>query len=470
MRYPWWYVPGLTAPMLIAIVSVIHVVIAHYAVGGGLFLFVEARHAYREKQEAYLGYLARHARFFMFLTVVFGAVTGVGIWWTIGLASPLATEVLIRTFVFAWATEWVTFVVELVSVFLFTYGFGKLPGRFHVALAGAYAGAAWLSLVIITAITGFMLNTGDWVTSRTFASAFFNPQFLPQVVARTGGALMLTTLYVYLHASIVVSDADLRNRIQKRSTPPALLGAALITLGGLWWYMALPPSAKAALAAASVLNLMMVGIFSLTVVVFFASYLGPYSHPGWLTPGFSILLFLCGVAAFATGEFIREAVRKPYIVYNFVMGSQLTIEDTDRVKQAGIVNSNAWLRNYVRKRYPALLNELQQVDTGRLQDLAPADRRDLGRAIFLYACNNCHAAERGYSAVGYLIHGWNREMIRDTIDHLHEADFFMPPFIGTSWEADLLADYLASIAPPRPQGMLYDGGTSSQETEEQNGR
>ena len=63
----------------------------------------------------YLDYLHRHARFFILLTVVFGAITGVGIWWTIGLASPLATEMLIRTFVFGWATEWVFFVVEIVA-------------------------------------------------------------------------------------------------------------------------------------------------------------------------------------------------------------------------------------------------------------------------------------------------------------------------------------------------------------------
>ena len=69
--------------------------------------------------EPYLDYLKRHARFFILLTVVFGAITGVGIWWTIGLTSPLATEVLIRTFVFGWATEWVFFVVEITSAFIF---------------------------------------------------------------------------------------------------------------------------------------------------------------------------------------------------------------------------------------------------------------------------------------------------------------------------------------------------------------
>ncbi len=455
MRYPWWYVPFLTSPMLIAVVSVIHVLLAHYAVGGGMFLAVEAYYAYRRRNAPYLEYLRKHARFFMYVTVVFGAVTGVGIWWTIGLASPLATEVLIRTFVFAWATEWVTFVVELVTVFLFAYGFGRTAPRWHVAFAAAYAAAAWLSLVIITAITAFMLNPGRWIETPTFAAAFFNPQFLPQVISRTGGALMLCTLYVYLHTSFTVNDADLRDLVQRRSTRPALLGAVLICLGGLWWYAALPASSKAALAAASVLNLMMVGIFALTVVVFFALYVGPASHPGWLTPGFSLLLFLCGLAAFSTGEFIREAVRKPYIVYNFVTGNQLTIHDTKHVRREGVLNSYRWLHTYVRQHYPELIDSNGRVLYEKLPELAVKDRIELGRAIFLYCCNNCHAEARGYSAVGYLIHGWNRDMILRTIHHLHEADFFMPPWPGNAAEAELLADYLYSIAPEKPRGMLF---------------
>ncbi len=78
MHYPWWYVPYLTAPMLIAVISVVHVLVSHYAVGGGLFLAVETGHAHRTRDREYLDYLRGHARFFVLLTVVFGAITGRG--------------------------------------------------------------------------------------------------------------------------------------------------------------------------------------------------------------------------------------------------------------------------------------------------------------------------------------------------------------------------------------------------------
>ncbi|MCL2347436.1 MAG: hypothetical protein FWC50_04165, partial [Planctomycetaceae bacterium] len=71
MHYPWWYVPGLTAPMLIAFVAVIHVVVSHYAVGGGILLALENQHAVRTGNAKYREYWKRHARFFILLTVVF---------------------------------------------------------------------------------------------------------------------------------------------------------------------------------------------------------------------------------------------------------------------------------------------------------------------------------------------------------------------------------------------------------------
>ena len=179
-----------------------------------------------------------------------------GIWWTIGLASPLATELLIRTFVFGWATEWVFFVIELSSAFIFYYYWGKLAEKTHVTIGWIYALAAWISLVLITGITAFMLNPGDWLDNRNFWTAFFNPQFIPQTIARTGGALLLTSLYVYFHASLVIKDCRLRDMIASRSARPALAGAIMVTVGGLGWYYFLPESAKVILAGVASLNIL----------------------------------------------------------------------------------------------------------------------------------------------------------------------------------------------------------------------
>jgi len=71
--------------------------------------------------------------------------------------------VLIRTFVFGWAMEWVFFMIEITSAFIFYYYWGRLAERTHVTIGWIYALAAWISLVLITGITAFMLNPDGWL-------------------------------------------------------------------------------------------------------------------------------------------------------------------------------------------------------------------------------------------------------------------------------------------------------------------
>ena len=91
---------------MIAIIAILHVVISHLAVGGGLFLVLTEGKALRTKNPALLEYVRKHTWFFLLLTMVFGGMSGVGIWFIIALVNPAATSSLIHTFVFGWAIEW----------------------------------------------------------------------------------------------------------------------------------------------------------------------------------------------------------------------------------------------------------------------------------------------------------------------------------------------------------------------------
>jgi hypothetical protein len=53
-------------------------------------------------------------------------------------------------------------------------------------------------------------------------------------------------------------------------------------------------------------------------------------------------------------------------------------------------------------------------------------------------------------------------MIRPVVEHPEKAHFFMPPWAGTTEEAELLTKYLVSIAPPHPPGMNYGDGSAGQ--------
>lgn len=454
MHYPWWYVPFLTSPMLIAAIATIHVFVAMYAVGGGIFLAVETHHAHRTKNRPYLDYLHEHGWFFILLTVVFGAITGVGIWWSIGLASPLATEALIHIFVFAWAMEYVFFVVEIASAFLFFYFWDRLPPQTHITFGYIYAVSAWFSLVLITSITAFMLNSGNWPESPSFWVGFFNPEFLPQTVARTGGSIVLASLYVYLHAALSKrASPEVRTLIARRSARPALLGAGLIVLGGVGWFVALPESARAGLIGAPSLNILAALILAVSGIIFVMLCLGPYRNPGWITPGFAVLLFALGFAAIGIGEFLREGLRKPYIIYGVTMGNQIFADQIPALRQSGYLEGGAWTNAYISQRFPQAVAADGTIDEQTLLALSPQDRVEVGELLFLYHCNDCHSPV-GFNAVSELTRGWSREMILALVREPHRARLFMPPFAGTAEEAELLTDYLVTIAQPFPAGLV----------------
>ncbi len=126
MNYPVWYLPETGGGVLIALIAVLHVFVSHFAVGGGLYLIYAEKKGLREKSPAILEFVKKHARFFLLLTMVFGSITGVGIWFIIALVNPAGTSLLIHNFVFGWAAEWVFFVVEIAAAFVYFYTFGRM--------------------------------------------------------------------------------------------------------------------------------------------------------------------------------------------------------------------------------------------------------------------------------------------------------------------------------------------------------
>ena len=163
MNYPVWFLPQLGGGLLIAIIAVLHVVISHLAVGGGLFLVLTERKAVLTKNNALLEYVRKHSWFFLLLTMVFGGMSGVGIWFIIALVNPAATSSLIHTFVFGWAIEWVFFLAEIVALLIYYYRFGKMDHKSHMTLGWLYFIFAWLSLFVINGILCFMLTPGKWI-------------------------------------------------------------------------------------------------------------------------------------------------------------------------------------------------------------------------------------------------------------------------------------------------------------------
>lgn len=442
MHYIWWHVPVITSPMLIAMIAIVHVLVSHYAVGGGILIALENQFALKNGDKEYRNYWKKHTQFFVLLTLVFGAITGVGIWWTIGLTSPLATGKLIHIFVFGWGIEWVCFIVEIIAAFILYYYWDKLPDRTIIAIGWIYAVSAWLSLFFITGITGFMLNTdgliGDWKVTQDFWHAFFNVQLIPQTFVRTGGALLLSSLYVYVHAAWTLKDnSELLHRVVKRMSIPLFVGNCLLIVGIVLWLLNLPQASLMLLESASVLNIFVGILAGLAGILFLLILFGPILNPKSLTFPFAVSLFIFGLTAFSLSEFVREAIRKPYIVDRIVLGNQIYAHQVESAREKGFLNSGVWTKMH-REKFPEKI-VLQQ------------DKIALGQTVFMYHCSNCHAAEHGYSAAAPRMAGESAKRIAEFVKRLNEPVYAMPPWSGNDEEADWLAAYLESIRPEHPR-------------------
>ena len=146
-------------------------------------------------------------------------------------------------------------------------------------------------------------------------------------------------------------------------------------------------------------------------------------------------------------------MRKPYVVYNVVLGNQILPDEVARLKRQGYLEGGTWTQAHVAAHYPQLIDGAE-IDERRLLDLRRQDQIALGEVLFQYHCNDCHAAAIGYSAVGPLLQGRSATRVDDLVEHLDEEHFFMPPWCGTPEEARVLTAYLMTIAPPRPAWML----------------
>jgi cytochrome d ubiquinol oxidase subunit I len=197
--YPFWNL-ALGGGVLIGIVAIAHVLVSHFAIGGGFAIAVIETLAVRRRNPAWRALAKRSSLMLILVSTVFGAISGVGIWVTIGLVQPAATSALIHNYVWGWAAEWGFFILEVVTALVYYATWEKVRPRTHLLIIWLYFFAAYMSLVIIQGILSFMLTPGRWVETHSFWDGIFNPSYLPGLVLRTGICLFLAGAYLTLAA------------------------------------------------------------------------------------------------------------------------------------------------------------------------------------------------------------------------------------------------------------------------------
>ena len=435
MNYPVWDV-AFGAGLLMALVAGLHVFVSHFAIGGGLFLVLTERKARRNNDVELLNWLKSHTKFFVLCTVVFGAVTGVGIWFTIGLISPTATSDLIHIYVWGWAIEWVFFFLEITAALLYLYGWDKLDPKLHQWYGWIYFITAYLSLVVINGIITFMLTPGHWIDNHEFWTGFFNPTYWPSLFFRTCICLVLAGIYALITAS-VQKDAALKARIVRWGalwTVPSLL---LLPVFARWYIRKIPTdlwaSARGAMPTGTHYALAACILLAVTLLLALVALIMPHR----LHLAFSLLVALVAFGALDSFEFVRESVRKPYVIENYLYASSLYSAampgdggfTVDKINDAGVLRSAAWID---------------------VRNLTKDNQVPVGQEIFRVECSSCHTPASYRGVHQYIVlRQWDQDKIRAMLGSLYLMhNGVMPPFAGTDAERDALAAYIASLQPP----------------------
>ena len=422
MNYPVWYLPETGGGFLIALIAIFHVFVSHFAVGGGLYLIYSEKKGLRENNPAILEFVKKHARFFILMTMVFGSITGVGIWFIISLVNPAATSLLVHNFVFGWAAEWVFFGVEIVAAFVYFYTFGRMNSATHIKVGWVYFIAAWLSLFLINGIIGVMLTPGLWAENMNFWVGFFNPGFWPSLFFRTFIAVMIAACYGYFSASFV-QDTEVRESMTRFSAQWAL-GALFLMLPSAVWYLSVLPEAAHSLVMGksptitAMIPWGLTGIIGLLIIMLGSGIYRPRLN----SKPVAVASLFCALAAMGSFEWIREAARRPYVINEVMYSNGILKSDVEKINSQGYLRQALWVEN---------------------RELTGDNIVQAGEELFIQQCYACHTVNGIQNDIVAATRNMSYRALTKYIDTIHERRYFMPPFVGTDMEAKALATYIA---------------------------
>lgn len=424
MNYPVWQLGALGGGLLIAVIAVVHVFVSHFAVGGGLFLVWTERKARQENSPEILAYVKTHSRFFLLLTMVFGGLTGVAIWFTVALLNPAATSVLIHNFVFGWAIEWVFFLGEIVALLIYYTTFDKMASSRHQIIGWLYFIFAWLSLFTINGIIGFMLTPGQWLTTGNFWDGYFNPTFWPQLFLRTFLSLMLAGLYGFVTASRL-PDETLRDKMVSYCAKWLFCPFVFFLASAYWYGQALPVQVQ---------NLFFHGLpelvpyftifIAFTVLLFVGGVIMAICAPGKVGQGLAFVLLAIGLIYMGSFEFIREGGRRPYIIYDYMYSTSILKKDVATIEQSGLLAAARWTE---------------------VQKITPANQLLAGKELYRLSCLPCHSVGGPLKDIRKFTHSYTREGLAIKIGKVGRRDGYMAPFLGNEQERQALAAYIVDV-------------------------
>lgn len=446
MDFPIYHLDFIGGRLLIAIIAVIHVIINHALAVGLAPLVTYLEYLGFRRNDPSLDRLAHRIMFFAFIiSTTAGAMTGVGIWLSTSLVNPASIGSLIRVFYVGWAVEWVVFVTEVVLIMMYFLQWKKSnrspeAKKRHIRFGVGLSVASWFTMAIIVAILGFMMDTGNWNTQHSLLSGLTNPIYLPQLAFRTPLAVMMAGSVVLLLIQYYARREAATRHFATRKIAGVMLALLPFTAAAsIWYYNRIPNLMIGNLSVAiatqdfqewyGLLMKFVWGALGTALVVSLAPFFKPNMLPRW-----AYFVPVVGMMAFAgIFERLREFIRKPYVIGEYMYSNAIRVEDIPLFQRDGILTYAAY---------------------SKVHEVTPENMLVAGEDVFMLTCSKCHTTNGVNNITGKfeLMYGGIGTPLQDKgsamgkyIKNMHNARFFMPPFPGNDKEIKALTNYIQHL-------------------------
>lgn len=432
MNFPVIQFPWLGNGSIIAIIAIIHVIVSHGVAIGATTLMVTLEYVGIKNNNKGLIKTARQmSKWILIITTTIGAITGVGIWFSTTVIQPDSIGALLRIFFWAWFIEWIVFITEVVLLLVYFYTWDKWKGAkqyIHNRVGWILVLFGWLTAAIITGILSAKLTPGKWTETLSFWNAFFNPTYLPSLAFRTFIAIVLAIALVSLFIRFFVKNIKLQREIFSVFGKINAISLPLLLITGAWYLFKIPQEAydlivwstgmtKHTFTAVNIAGLIVFIVFGLWMLL----------KPNKVSIIMTIAIFFSSMGFIAEFEMVRESVRKPFIIYDYMYANGILEKNAEKFNREGYLPHSTF-------------SAVKEVNEDNMYEA--------GEEIYKGQCLSCHTIDgwREKRAFANRLHGWEEASIDQYITTLHETRPFMPPFVGTDEEKKALAHYLYKVS------------------------
>lgn len=432
MNFPVVEFPWFGNGSIIALVAIIHVVISHGVAIGVTTLMVALEHVgIKKNNDGLIAVARKFSKWVLIITTTVGAITGVGIWFTTTVIQPDSIGSLLRIFFWAWFAEWIVFVSEVTMLLIYFYTWDKWTGAkryIHNRIGKVLVLFGWLTAAIITGVLAAKLTPGKWTETLSFWNAFFNPTYLPSLAFRTFIAIVLAIALVSVFVKFFVKDKNTQQDVFKVFGKINAFSLPLLLLSGVWYLYKIPAEAYDLIVWSTGMTkpvFTAINISGLAVFVIFGLWM--LGKPRRVPFILAFAVFFSSMGFIAEFEMVRESVRKPFIIYDYMYANGVLAKDEQKYKEEGYLPNSTF---------------------AKVKEVTEENKFEAGEEIYKGQCLACHTVDgwREKRAFETRLAGWTEEAIFDYVTTLHETRPFMPPFVGTEEEQEALAHFLQKVA------------------------